>query len=394
MSAYSHVDADDAYSSAPTSRPSAHDDYSYTPDYHYGGRSKYGSYDLNPSGGKASRWARIPQSKTTKDDAWKVLPTSHDWLMALYAVLMLGAFITVLSTTNSGAVEHTWAHLQWEVDGFQEFSERYDIVTIVLPLALGLAALLYTVVFLSQAVKNHVLYNYFRDGVSYTHVIDCAMNGIPVIWIAASMCGLTNLTELLLVSSVYTTGYILMAVAEYYAYNERMTLGGSGDGRLTWVAGFLTHAILFVLLPLDYKHGVRHHSTGALMVLIFTLLHLFVDHIAAAFLVFHHPSNGIVEDIEDFLTQKGLQASAFDSTKGRINDAARQSASCIVRGGDTQLFRSGKAPKTGVDQWKKYMAILGHWDCIRLAVAMACRLGITVAILSGKVFVLKSQVVY
>lgn len=291
----------------------------------------------------------------------------YHFMIALYLVAMGGAFISALAVPLS-THGNWWWRVHWTVDTFQELSKRYEIVCIVMPLGLGISMVSYLLYLVWGHFWASIRFFLFRDGIDYMLLFDTIVPGVPMFWLAASVCGLTNVTELLLGSFVFMTGHALLSVAEYYGYNNRVCTDATGSGKMTWLLAFLSHVPLLVLLPLDFKNGTRHHSTAAWMVMFFTLTQLVIQHIASFIIVFYH------SDV----------------------DAKSEKSAPIARGGIFTYFRLDNRTVTDEEamNWKLHMDCIETWNCIRLATNFICRVVIVISILAGEVFRKRGEVVF
>jgi hypothetical protein len=194
---------------------------------------------------------------------------------------------------------------------------------------------------------------------------------------------MTNLTELLLITFVFVMGHLQLAASEYHAYNERLSLGRTGNGRMTWCFGFSAFALMIVLLCLGFTHGTHHHSAGAIIALSFYLVNLAIDLLGSFVVVFLTNKDGIIRDVN----HSGLNS----------EDAAYAAKKCIVKGGGTGLFSKlhlEKGMDFYVQSWYWHMYQLVTWNNIRVVGALSARWAIIVCILTTQVFDKKGQVVY
>jgi hypothetical protein len=314
-----------------------------------------------------------PEKKTVTDiiagklfDSEPATQVKHGWFQATviaYLILMTGCFVSVMAVTLSSARHHLWWRIQWTVDGYQEFSKRYEIVTIVLPLGLGTSMVTYALYHIPYLWKVN-RYWFYRDGYDHFLLMDTIVGGIPIIWLTASLCGITDLAALLLTVFVYVAGHAFLATAEFYGYNRAISSGNTGSPVPTFLWAFVTHALLIILLPLHFNNGSRHHSTAAVMVLVFTLLHMFIYHLASALITFYHTG---------------------DAKDGYIRFG--QMYAVAVRGG-------AQSTPAKVKNWVNMIGSIDSWNVVRLTASMFCRLAIVIAILSGDVFKQRGEVVF
>lgn len=320
-------------------------------------------------------------SVTDGDVQFKPDHTYYHFFAALYVVIMLGCFLSalVVPLTNHG---HWWWRVHWSIDGYQELSKRYELVTIVLPLGYAISFIAYTIYLLWSRFWASIRFFFYRDGIDYMLLFDTCVPGIPIMWATMSMCGLTNITELLALSLVFLTGHALLSVAEYYGYNHRMTDGLSGGGIMTWFLAFMSHVPFFILLPLDFKYGTRHHSTAAWIVLFFVLAQLLVHHVVSLIIVAYHsaiPKATIDNADELYIKRGGPYASFFRKDASALNTSSENDSI------DEEL---------GKLNWKKHIQSLDSWNTVRLLTNFICRLVVVISVLAGEVFMNRGEVVF
>lgn len=312
---------------------------------------------------------------------WKPWGWKTGMLMPLHGIASTLGFAIVMLLMTLAGIHYTWTDIRWAVDGHEEFSEKYDAALIIVNTALGVSGV---VVFLALALFYvRMLYQFYKYGVDYLRVTDAALPGIGYTWLIATLCGMTNLTELLLITFVFVMGHLQLAASEYHAYNERLSLGRTGNGRMTWCFGFSAFALMIVLLCLGFTHGTHHHSAGAIIALSFYLVNLAIDLLGSFVVVFLTNKDGIIRDVN----HSGLNS----------EDAAYAAKKCIVKGGGTGLFSKlhlEKGMDFYVQSWYWHMYQLVTWNNIRVVGALSARWAIIVCILTTQVFDKKGQVVY
>ena len=322
---------------------------------------------------------------------WKPWGWKTGMLIPMYTAFSILGFPLILALLLVDAgIDSTWTNIKWSVDGFEEFSNKYSAILIIVPTSIGSSGLIVALLTAFWFYQN--MYRFYKYGVDYIRVIDAIVPGIGYTWLIATLCGMTNLTELLLITFVFIMAHLQMATAEYYAYNERMTLGMTGTGVMTWCGAFLAFAMIGVLLPLGFTHGTHYHSAGAIIALSFYLTNLAMDVMCSAKVVMGTNSEGILTDLE--VSQEATEADAVGKKK------------CIVKGGRTGLFsdRYSEMVKKGTTITKADGYFLAAWDAhirklvvcnnLRLLATFSCRWAMVICFLATKVFEKKEQVVY